>query len=64
MTDPTINESKLHEIITLCKNRMDMSYYKYGAARENFGGGRVDAAGCIDQNGVCGGDYRDGENIQ
>lgn len=48
MTDPTINEVKLKEIITLCKNRMDVSYYKYGAARDNFGAGRVDAAGCID----------------
>lgn len=48
MTDQTINEAKLKEIITLCKNRMDVSYYKYGAARDNFGGGRVDAAGCID----------------
>ena len=48
MTDPTINEAKLREIITLCKNRMDMSYYKYGAAQKNFGCGMVDAAGCID----------------
>lgn len=25
------------------KLRVQMSYYKYGAARDNFGGGRVDA---------------------
>lgn len=25
------------------KNRVEMSYYKYGSARENFGSGRVDA---------------------
>lgn len=25
------------------KNRIMMSYYKYGSARNNFGGGRVDA---------------------
>lgn len=27
----------------LRKNRVEVSYYKYGPARENFGGGRVDA---------------------
>lgn len=27
----------------LRKNRVEMSFYKYGPARENFGGGRVDA---------------------
>lgn len=25
------------------RNRVEMSYYKYGSARENFGSGRVDA---------------------
>lgn len=27
----------------LRRNRVEMSFYKYGPARENFGGGRVDA---------------------
>ncbi len=27
----------------LRKNRVEVSYYKYGPARENFGAGRVDA---------------------
>lgn len=48
MIDQTIDERKLYEIETRCRNRMDMSYYKYGAARDNFGGGRVDAIGCVD----------------
>ena len=25
------------------RNRVEMSFYKYGSARDNFGGGRVDA---------------------
>jgi hypothetical protein len=49
MTDPTINGRKLNEIIQQCKNRMDVSYYKYGPARENFGGGRVDAIGSLER---------------
>ena len=28
--------------INLMKNRVLQSYYKYGAAKDNFGGGRVD----------------------
>lgn len=31
------------EFDKLRKNRVAVSYYKYGPARENFGGGRVDA---------------------
>jgi hypothetical protein len=31
------------EFDKLRKNRIEVSYYKYGSARENFGGGRVDA---------------------
>lgn len=31
------------EFDRLRKNRVEMSYYKYGSARDNFGGGRVDA---------------------
>lgn len=31
------------EFIALMKSRVRQSYYKYGAARKNFGEGRVDA---------------------
>ncbi len=31
------------EFDRLRRNRVEVAYYKYGAARENFGGGRVDA---------------------
>ena len=31
------------EFDKLRKNRVEIAYYKYGSARENFGGGRVDA---------------------
>ena len=48
MKDPTINDRKLDEIIRQCKNRMDVSYYKYGAARDNFASGRVDAVGSLE----------------
>lgn len=32
----------------LRKNRVQVSYYKYGPARQNFGGGRVDAIGSLE----------------
>lgn len=48
MTDHTINENQLKAIVKQCKNRMDVSFYKYGSARDNFAGGRVDAIGCIE----------------
>lgn len=41
--DPTIDQKKVDEIIAGCERRMDVSYYKYGPARENFATGRVDA---------------------
>ena len=31
------------EFDQLRKNRVEVAFYKYGSARENFGGGRVDA---------------------
>ena len=31
------------EFDRLRKNRVEVSFYKYGSARDNFGGGRVDA---------------------
>lgn len=32
----------------LRKNRVEVSFYKYGAVRDNFGGGRVDAIGSLE----------------
>lgn len=53
MVDNTINEQKIKDIQDRCKNRMDMSFYKYGPARLNFGEGRCDAVNsaemCIDK---------------
>lgn len=41
------------EFDKLRKNRVEMSYFKYGSAKKNFGEGRVDAIGslelCIDK---------------
>ena len=48
MQDPTINEKKMNDIVKKCKGAMDVSYYKYGEARKNFGEGRVDALGSLD----------------
>lgn len=51
MTDISPREYSA-EFDRLRQNRAKMSYYKYGSARDNFGGGRVDALAtaemCID----------------
>lgn len=49
MQDPTVKEKEIDTIIQRCKNAMDVSYYKYGAAKKNFGEGRVDALGSLDK---------------
>lgn len=36
------------EFDKLRKNRVEVSYYKYGSARKNFGEGRVDAIGSLE----------------
>lgn len=36
------------EFDKLRKNRVYASYYKYGAAKDNFGSGRVDAIGSLE----------------
>ena len=36
------------EFDNLRKNRVKVSYYKYGPARKNFGCGRVDAIGSLE----------------
>ena len=61
MKDTTISDSKLSEIIQQCKNRMDVSYYKYGAARDNFASGRVDAVGSLE---LCLDKYKDTHNTE
>ena len=38
-----LNREYCEQFDKLRKNRVEMSFYKYGPARENFGGGRVDA---------------------
>lgn len=37
-----------NEFDKLRKNRVEVSYFKYGPARDNFGGGRVDAIGSLE----------------
>ena len=49
MQDPTVKEKEIDTIIQRCKNAMDVSYYKQGAAKKNFGEGRVDALGSLDK---------------
>lgn len=48
MEDPTIKEKEIDNIISRCKGAMDVSFYKYGPAKKNFGEGRVDAIKSID----------------
>lgn len=43
-----INNEYSTEFDKLRKNRVEVSYYKYGAARDNFGSGRVDAIGSLE----------------
>ena len=38
-----LNREYSEEFDRLRKNRVEVAFYKYGAARDNFGGGRVDA---------------------
>lgn len=41
--DEILKQEYSEEFDNLRKNRVKMSFYKYGSARDNFGGGRVDA---------------------
>lgn len=38
-----INKEYSEKFDKLRRNRVEISFYKYGPARDNFGGGRVDA---------------------
>lgn len=49
MEDRTIKERTIDDTIVRCKQKLDVSYYKYGPAGKNFGGGRVDALGSLDK---------------
>lgn len=49
MEDRTIKERTIDDTIVRCKQKLDISYYKYGPAGKNFGGGRVDALGSLDK---------------
>lgn len=49
MEDKTIKEQEIDKTILHCKQKLDVSYYKYGPADKNFGGGRVDALGSLDK---------------
>ena len=44
----SIDNEYSNEIDKLRKSRVEVSYYKYGAARDNFGSGRVDAIGSLE----------------
>lgn len=43
-----INNEYSNEFDKLRKSRVEVSFYKYGAARDNFGSGRVDAIGSLE----------------
>lgn len=43
-----INNEYSTEFDKLRKSRVEISFYKYGAARDNFGSGRVDAIGSLE----------------
>lgn len=49
MEDKTIKEQEIDKTILHCKQKLDVSYYKYGPAGKNFGGGRVDTLGSLDK---------------
>lgn len=48
LLDSTIPESKVDEIDKIRKDMLNVSYYKYGPAKDNCNG-RVDVIGCIDK---------------
>ena len=43
MNYDVISREYSEEFDRLRKNRVEVAFYKYGAARDNFGSGRVDA---------------------
>ena len=43
-----LNREYSEEFDRLRKNRVEVAFYKYGAARDNFGGCRVDAVATME----------------
>ena len=43
-----IHHEYSEEFDRLRRTRVEVSFYKYGAARDNFGSGRVDAIGSLE----------------
>lgn len=46
--DDILKKEYSEEFDKLRKNRVEVSFYKYGAARDNFASGRVDAIGSLE----------------
>ena len=45
-----LNHEYSEEFDRLRRNRVEVAFYKYGAARDNFGSGRVDALATAELN--------------
>lgn len=48
MNNDILKTEYSEEFDAMRKNRVQVSCIKYGHARDNFGGGRVDAIGCLE----------------
>ena len=48
MDNKILSHEYSEEFDKLRKSRVEVSFYKYGAARDNFGAGRVDAIGSLE----------------
>lgn len=48
MTNDILKHEYSEQFDKLRKSRVEVSFYKYGAARDNFGAGRVDAIGSLE----------------
>ena len=48
MENDILKQEYSEEFDKLRKSRVEVSFYKYGAARDNFGAGRVDAIGSLE----------------
>ena len=48
MGNDILKQEYSEEFDKLRKSRVEVSFYKYGAARDNFGAGRVDAIGSLE----------------
>lgn len=48
MMEEILKKEYSEEFDKLRKNRVEVSFFKYGSARDNFGSGRVDAIGTLE----------------